>query len=142
MQLIDIGAFSGGSLLEICELLEKEEIEVQRITLGVADSAAVERISKKIENVQAAYTFKFYEWIELRDLWGIDGRSVGNIGKRRAFMPYWENLTEWATIAPEYEEKVQKLCKDYNLRLIAGFERENLPPEKIGILVKYRRRKP
>ena len=69
-------------------------------------------------------TFNFYEWIELRDLFGIDGRATGILNGIRTFMPYWENLTQWASIPQCNEQKVAELCKYFNARLLAKLKKQ------------------
>jgi hypothetical protein len=130
--LVDVGAFGGDTLLEVCDLFEDNKINIEEIFLGYSDTKTNEKISKT-RKVSTLNLFEFYEWIELRDLFGIDGRRIAN--QTDCFIPYWENLTEWANIAPKYEEQVKDLCKNYNNKLLGLLTKEDV--KKIGKPVSY-----
>ena len=111
--LADVGSFEGSTLLEVCSGLEKKGIEVAGIIVGFVGKKAAANLSSKY-SFSTLYQFDFYEWIELRDFFGIDGRRIpGQTG----FIPYWNNLTAWASLAPEKEVEAVRLCKEYNRRL-------------------------
>lgn len=139
VNLSDVGAFSGESLLEIVERIKSRGINVRSITLGFADLSAMNKLAGIVDSVSMPVLYpipRFYEWIELRDLFGIDGRAVGFNGRRK-FIPYWENLTQWASVPPENEVMAVGLCKEYNKRLIAVLKKEGQDVSKIGIQVPY-----
>jgi len=120
----DVGAYEGTTLLEICAAMQ-----VSSIYLGVADKKALDRLSKQVPTL-CLYTFDLCEWIELRDLFGIDGRIIPSNGNRR-FMPYWENLPGWASVPQD----AAPLCKRYNKELLALLEVYDLG--LIGEVVAY-----
>lgn len=110
--LVDIGAFEGGTLLEVINLLRNSKIDVERAYLGVWGKQAVDAVNGAVD-AYVLKTFNFYEWIELRDFFGIDGRKTPD-GK---FIPFGENPKEWASIPEENVENVRSLCKKYNAAL-------------------------
>ena len=110
--LTDVGAFGGDTIIEVCRMLEKAGKKIAKIFLGYSSIGANEAINQN-RDLEALNLFQFYEWIELRDLFGIDGRRIANGG----FVPYWENLKEWASIPEKNEPKVKELCKRYNQKL-------------------------
>jgi len=82
-------------------LIEKNEgISVKQVYLGVAGRGVEAELKDiSVDEIITVYGANFYEWIELRDLLGIDGRAVGlSFEGYRLYIPYWENLTEWASI--------------------------------------------
>ena len=81
-------------------LIEKNEgISVKQVYLGVAGRGVEAELKDGNVEIITVYGANFYEWIELRDLLGIDGRAVGlSFEGYRLYIPYWENLTEWASI--------------------------------------------
>lgn len=132
VNLVDVGAFEGDTLLEVCSLLEENRITVKEVFLGYSSIAANEKVSETKE-VTTLNLFEFYEWIELRDFFGIDGRRIAD--QPGCFIPYWENLTEWASIPGEYEKEVRALCQDYNKRLLSLLSKEDLV--RIGEPIAY-----
>ncbi|MBU1975073.1 MAG: hypothetical protein KKG59_01575 [Nanoarchaeota archaeon] len=116
--LTDVGAFEGDTLIGISEALAARNIQVGAAYLGVSDESALKKVGKTLPTL-VLNTFRLYEWIELRDLLGIDGRIVASEGTRK-FIPYWENLEEWASIPSESVSDVNKLCKSYNLELVGA----------------------
>ena len=134
--LVDVGAFEGETLLEICRLLEKDGINIKEIYLGVSSNEANEKINKRIK-LTVLNLFDFYEWIELRDLFGIDGRNVGMENEAKLFIPYWENLSKWASISKENEPYIRELCKKYNRELVGRLWQEGYDLKKIGKPIKY-----
>lgn len=136
MVLVDVGAFEGDTLLDITKRLEAIGINIEKIYLGFSDNRAYKKINSNKE-LYSLYRFDFYEWIELRDLFGIDGRNVESCDGIKRFIPYWENLVEWASISKENELNIASLCKDYNNKLIEILQEELLDIDKIGIIMKY-----
>jgi len=94
-----------------------------------------------VDEIITVYGANFYEWIELRDLVGIDGRAVGLSSEGyRLYMPYWENLTEWASIPKESMAPVKEIClKAYKaiMQLLRG---NGSDISKIGKIVEYKKR--
>ena len=105
----DCGAFDGGTIEKICEMLEKRSIAIDCVYLGVCGRRAKERLSARW-NLKCAYTMELYEWIELRDAFLIDGRAACAPDRKRWFIPYSENLQNWASIPSGREEEAAKLC--------------------------------
>ncbi|MBM3234464.1 hypothetical protein FJZ19_05220 [Candidatus Pacearchaeota archaeon] len=134
--LVDVGAFEGTTLLDISNLLSKEGVEIEEIVLGISSNDANSRL-KEARKVTVLNLFNFYDWIELRDLIGIDGRNTGIKNGRREFIPYWENLCKWATISPENREAVAKVCKRFNIQLVGRLWQEGYDLSKLGRPVKY-----
>jgi hypothetical protein len=134
VNIADVGAFEGDTILSICQKLAEKDIAVERVYLGFSDNRAKKKIGEKAVILEA---FDFYEWIELRDLFGIDGRLVGTLNGKRAYMPYWENLPKWASIQQEYELECAKLCKKYYRKVINLLKSNNLDINNIGIPIRY-----
>ncbi|MCW1309767.1 MAG: HAD-IA family hydrolase [Candidatus Nanoarchaeia archaeon] len=112
--LVDIGAFGGDTTVEVINLFQSKGIKVGRVYLGVCGQEAIDKIKKMTGvPVTAERIYTFYEWIELRDFFGIDGRKTAD----GAIRPYWENLTKWASIPEKNAEDVKKLCIEYNKKL-------------------------
>lgn len=110
--LVDVGAFEGGTLEEVLDIFNSVGVNVKRVYLGTLGAEAMRRLNGSV-NVQAMKTYIFYEWIELRDFLGLDGRKTADGG----FIPYWEKPFEWASIPEENVAAVTALCKKYNARL-------------------------
>ena len=134
--LCDVGAFEGGTLLTVCMELERRGVSVEMICLGICSGDAYRKL-KRERKVATVYMFNLYEWVELRDLLGIDGRYVGMRDGKRLFIPYWETLSQWASISREVEKDAANLCKEYNRKLMKILQEEGCDVEKIGIPVKY-----
>ena len=111
--LVDVGAFEGETILKVCGILEEKDIKVVEIFLGYSSIGANKRINND-RKMTALNLFEFYEWVELRDLFGIDGRRTADGG----LIPYWDNLIRWASISPENDLSVKQLCKEYNQKLM------------------------
>ncbi len=150
--LVDVGAFDGTTLSNLCKSLYLKGIQVQSIALGVTNSGALEKIRTLVIGpgdrddsdagmaegeyvpieVSQAYTFDLLEWIELRDFFGIDGRAIGLSGDgQRQFIPYWENLG-WASIAGNDQSAVEELCKRYNAKLCRLLDNAGYDLKDIG----------
>lgn len=134
--LADVGAFEGDTLIKICELIEDQGIVIDEIILGVSSNKANNKINNN-RKLTSLNLFDFYEWIEMRDLFGIDGRSVGMKDGKRQYIPYWENLSGWASISKENESEVVNLCKKYYNQLKEMLIQEKFDFGKIGIPIKY-----
>ena len=126
--LTDVGAFGGETMLETCTLIEQRGIKIEEILLGYSSIEANANINNK-RKMTALDLFEFYEWIELRDFFGIDGRRVAD---GSGFIPYWEKPVEWASIPKPYEEAVKSLCQAYNSKLLTLLEENGCPTERIG----------
>ncbi len=129
INLVDVGAFEGNTLLEICVFLEEKGLKIAEIFLGYSSLEAKEKIGYD-KKVTALNLFQFYEWVELRDFFGIDGRRIAQ--KPGYFIPYWENLNSWASIPLQYEKEVKNLCLDFNKSLLDLLSKEGYAVEKIG----------
>lgn len=134
--LADVGAFEGGTLLEICELLENKGINIEEIYLGFSSNEANNIINNN-RKLTALNLFDFYEWIEMRDFFGIDGRAVGIDSGMRTYIPYWENLSKWASIPKESEKTVSDLCRNYYTLLTERLLKEGYDIRRIGTQIKY-----
>ena len=132
--IVDSGVFEGKTITKIVGMLEDRGISVSEVYLGVADYSFEMVGGRRVEVVGR---FNFFEWIELKDLLGIDGRNVGAEGGIRLFVPYWENL-DWASIPESNREKVVELCKSYNKELIDILRKYNdYLIKMIGMPIRY-----
>ncbi len=131
--LVDCGAFEGDTLLEIVKRLENQGTKVSRIYLAVSSYDASEKINK-VRKLCVNNLFRFGEWIELRDFLGVDGRKTG---EGNAFIPYWENLVEWASIPKEKEREVAELCRGYNRIMLELLKQDGYDVRRIGRTIKY-----
>jgi len=138
INLVDVGAFEGETLLEVCEALENQGIKINQIFLGLSSNAAYEKISDVIK-LETGYLFNFGEWVELRDLFGADGRKISGEEDSRLFIPYWENL-DWASIPDKNKKSVKTLCKKYNAKLmgllLSKFSNDEVK-RRIGVPVRF-----
>jgi hypothetical protein len=116
--VVDVGAYGGDTLLEVCRMLDEQGTCVKEIYLGVAGDKVSAKIDGRRE-LNVIEEFNLYEWIELRDFLGIDGRYVGlSKSGNKLYRPYWENLVKWASIPEENEPKVAELCSTYAAKLM------------------------
>ncbi len=134
--LADVGAFGGDTILEIVSKLSQEKIVIKEIYLGFSTQEATNKI-KQITPCTPIQTYNFYEWIELRDLFGIDGRQVESKTKEKTYIPYWENLGNWASIPQKNIEPVSQLCKQYYHLLVQKLINNGFNASTIGTQVPY-----
>lgn len=134
--LADVGAFTGDTLLELCDRVETKGIKVEEVLLGLSSVSASQR-TNSVRKVTALNEYIFYEWLELRDLFGIDGRNVGFENGSRLYIPYSENLTEWASIPKEFERDVANLCRNFYQKLIGCLKQQEIDTKKIGNPIRY-----
>lgn len=137
ISLADVGAFDGTTMLRVCEAVEKNGIEIEDIYLCFSSNSANKSINSS-RTLKVLMLFEFYEWIELRDLLGIDGRNTFMMGGDRFFIPYWENLEAWASIPKKYEKNVERLCKEYNQKILDILKEENVDISRIGKTMIYK----
>lgn len=135
--LADAGAFEGGTLIEICDMLESQEIEIEEIYLGFSSNEANKRINNR-RKLTALNLFDFYEWVELRDLVGIDGRNVGMSNGIREYMPYSEALPKWASIPKENGFRAALVCDLYYDVLLDLLRKDGCDIQKLGKRVQYK----
>ncbi len=121
IMLGDVGAFEGNTIIDITTQIERAGIRVENIILGCVGRDARTKI-ELIKPLTALYTFAFYEWIELRDLFGIDGRKTEN----SAYIPYWNNLRSWASIEEKNIAQVEQLCREAYAQTIAVLRNEEI----------------
>ena len=134
--LTDAGAFDGETLIEVCNQIERFGITIEEIYLGFSSTKANRKINNN-RKLTVLNLYHFYEWIELRDLIGIDGRAVETSEKERTFIPYKENLIDWASIPQESESAVSKLCEQYQLKLETMLTEQGYDIRKIGKAIKW-----
>jgi len=141
VSLADVGAFTGDTLLKIIKWLENEGISVKQVYLGVAGRGVEAELKDGNVEIITVYGANFYEWIELRDLLGIDGRAVGLSSEGyRLYIPYWENLTEWASIPKESVEPVKEICQSSYIAIMQLLRGNGYDISKIGRIMEYKRR--
>lgn len=134
--LVDVGAFEGKTILDLCEMLNTAGVSVEEICLGISGKEAKEKIEQRFR-LKTFSTFNFYEWIELRDLFGIDGRNVGFENGKRLIMPYWENICKWASVPEEKRRFAENLCRKFNREIIGRLWQEGYDLTKLGVPVRY-----
>jgi len=137
--LVDVGVFDGDTLLKTYSLLERFGVDIERVVLGVASEKGFKKVNS-LRTVGVGRIFDFYEWIELRDLFGIDGRSVASRSKRK-FIPYWENLSDWASIQEKDCKEARNFCMEFNKRLKNILRQNGYDISQIGECVTYRGKK-
>jgi len=141
VSLADVGAFTGDTLLKIIKWFENEGISAKQVYLGVAGEGVEAKLKDINIEIMTVYGANFYEWIELRDLLGIDGRAVGLSSEGdRLYIPYWENLTEWASIPEESIEPVKEICRNAYRAIMQLLRDNGYDTSKIGRIVEYKRR--
>ncbi len=133
--LADVGAFEGGTLLDVSNMLERNGLEIEEIYLGFSSNEANKRINNS-RKLTVLNLFDFYEWIEMRDLFGIDGRAVSNDLGIKTYIPYSENLSGWASIPKENEKTVSEICNQYYLKLIQKLSKGGFDLNKIGKIMR------
>jgi len=139
--LVRSPAFTGDTLLKIIKWFENEGISVKQVYLGVAGRGVEAELKDVTVEIITVYGANFYEWIELRDLLGIDGRAVGLSSEgHRLYIPYWENLTEWASIPKESIEPVKEICQSSYKAIMQLLRGNGYDISKIGRIVEYKRR--
>lgn len=136
--LVDCGAFEGDTLVEIIDRFNLKGVIVGCVYLAISSYSAKDKISKKCDT-KVNNLFNFKDWVELRDLFGIDGRKVSEV--ENAFIPYWENLSEWASISKNKEQCASELCQKYNALLLELLAESGYPIDGIGKTVKCEWRK-
>lgn len=130
--LADSGALAAGTLSFVCSQLEKKGVEVVEVLLGVCtDHAQAKLNGRKVTAIHT--TIGQTEWVEVRDLLGIDGRNVG-LGPdgKREFMPYTENLTSWASIPEKNEARAKELCLAYHDKLFKVLRSNGVQMQHFG----------
>ena len=136
VSLVDVGAFEGDTILDICRRVEEEGIKVDGVYLGFSSEIANGKIGNRYR-YRVLNSFNLYEWIELRDFFGIDGRNIENNDGQKMFIPYWENLIKWASVPEENEKEVRELCISYNQKLMYLLKEDGQDTAKIGKAVMY-----
>jgi hypothetical protein len=119
--LVDVGVFDGETLKTVIEEMSKYDIPLKGIILGISKYGGKENLEKSFgDRVKVIRPIDFTEWIELRDLFLIDGRKVPEEYTRdnvRRFVPYTENLVEWASIDKGRVDDAKKVCLQFNEKL-------------------------
>jgi hypothetical protein len=128
--LADVGAFEGDTLIETIDILKRNGIFVKEIVLGYVGNVALNKLKVDTKYLE---TRNFYEWIELRDFFGIDGRNLRSLDGKRRFIPYWENLKKWASISDYDIEYARQLCLEFNSLLIGLLWREGYDLGRMGV---------
>lgn len=126
----DVGAFEGDTLLDVVGRLGEKGIVVEEVLLGYVGNTALNRLGRNLKYLQKR---NFYEWIELRDFFGIDGRNLRTYDGKRRFIPYWENLGKWASISEDKVNGVRDLCFEFNSKLVGLLWREGFDLSKMGV---------
>lgn len=136
--LLDSGAFSGGSLLRMVELLEEKGIKVSEVLLGVEVFGATDALKEK--NIECRSILKIkdpVDWIEARDFipfTPLCGRVIGDrngpitIEGLSFAAPYIlpsGNPVEWASIPEDKAKKFSRRCWEISQQLFTNLEKTN-----------------
>lgn len=126
--VFDIGTFTGKTLQSEIRRLKNKQVNIKKVYLVIGDEKIIAKISKEEEvEVVALNVYNFGEWIEIRDLFGFDGRKVKMRGVQEfedfkasdvIIIPYKENLIEWASIPEDCEDEVKKICEKYHAQVV------------------------
>lgn len=125
--ILDVGAFKGTSIIEPLYDFKSKGLNPSAIYLGLAGRSAIDHLASHGLRPHVAHSYDFDDWIELRDLFGIDGRKVDQskidftgiecYRGERLYMPYRENPEDWASIVPGKHNEFVGLCDEYFSRL-------------------------
>lgn len=136
--LLDSGAFSGNSLLQMVELLEEKGIKVSEVLLGVEVFGATDALKEK--NIECRSILKIkdpIDWIEARDFipfTPLCGRVIGDrngpitIEGLSFAAPYIlpsGNPVEWASIPEDKAKKFSRRCWEISRQLFTNLEKVN-----------------
>ncbi|MGC8670124.1 MAG: hypothetical protein ACP5TL_03170 [Candidatus Micrarchaeia archaeon] len=130
--LVDIGVFEGNTLLTAIDAMRRGGVSISEIYLGVSSRGFESKVGGK-SKVSIANMFDLFEWIELRDLVGMDGRKVGlDQNGVLEYMPYWEDLEEWASVPKENVSATKRLCIKYYNRITDILAKEGYDIKAFG----------
>lgn len=136
--LLDSGAFSGNSLLQMVELLEEKGIKVAKVLLGVKVIGATDILKEK--NIECDSVLKIkdpIDWIETRDFIPfvpLCGRVIGDengpiiINGLSFAAPYIlpsGNPTKWASIPKKKAKNFSYRCWKISRQLFTSLEETN-----------------
>lgn len=114
--ITDVGSFGGGTLTTLSAMLGDYDVPICGVVLGLMPEQNVHKVRAIFgDRIQVINQIPIFEWLELRDLFLIDGRkppeSYTSDGVRR-YIPYTDNLEKWASISdPEKRSICAELCK-------------------------------
>ncbi len=134
IDIVDVGCFEGQTTTYVVNRLRENGVVVRKAFFGIKNAQA----NLLQLPAEAVYTLPLFEWVELRDLFGIDGRAAGTANGEREYIPYWENLEKWASISQQYVAAAKKLCQGAYKRTLEILENDGLPVSRLGKIVPYR----
>jgi hypothetical protein len=116
INIMDIGAFSGSTLIPEIERFRDAGINVKNVYLMFAGQNAIINIRNEGVNLKYAMTFNWIDWLELRDCIGFDGRKVlmdaDSKDPQNSFIRYIENSKDWASIPEDVKHHYERLYVD------------------------------
>jgi len=137
--MLDVGSFAGTTVTRIEEMLRSAGIVVDHIVLGISTPEGYEKLREVYKDrVSVQIPTEFYEWMELRDLFLIDGRKVPDSyspNGTRVFMPYTEMLVEDASVPLQNEKEAIQICLRYNKEIMEILTSNGVNRDKIGEFV-------
>lgn len=137
--LVDIGAFSGDTLEFAVKQFEANQVKVGAMVIGLSAERTEPELRVRFGhamNILQVHALK--DWLELRDLLLIDGRKVPDEftrDGRRAFIPYTEKMSDWATVPKKNASTAREICLDYNAKLIEILKNNGFETSAIGDFV-------
>jgi len=129
ISILDIGIFSGETLVELIEDFKEYNIIVDRVYVSICGKDSLKEINGKnylnngytgeveiITNSNQEYDFE--DWLEFRDILWIDGRNVDSSNiqgyeSSKIFVPYRENPSKFMTIDDDNVQDVINLGDKY-----------------------------
>ncbi len=155
VSLVDVGIFSGDTLVALIKDLAEYEINVERVYVAICGKDSLKTVDGKnyfnngfegnvevIVNEEQKYVFE--DWLELRDMVWIDGRNVDTstlqgYEESRVFIPYRENPQKFMSICSENIDDVIELGDKYLEKINQCIKKDGyqLSLEKIGDNVFY-----
>ncbi|MDE1870153.1 MAG: hypothetical protein KGH71_04180 [Candidatus Micrarchaeota archaeon] len=137
--MLDVGSFEGNTVTMIEELLRSADIFVNHIVLGLSTPQGYGNLLKIYgDRVSVRIPTEFYEWMELRDLFLIDGKQVPDsyrVNGARVFVPYTEMLVKDASVPEQNEREAIEICLRYNKEILEILKSNGVNRDRIGEFV-------
>lgn len=155
VSLVDVGIFSGETLVSLIKDLNQYKINVDKVYVAICGNNSLRYENGKnyfnngfegdVEIItNSKQNYEFEDWLELRDMVWIDGRTINTQGldgcdESRIFIPYKEKPGKFMSICNENIENVIKLGDKYfdNINNVIRKDGYQLSLEKIDDNVSY-----
>ncbi|MFH1500617.1 MAG: hypothetical protein ABIE22_01590 [archaeon] len=117
VDIMDIGVFDGETLTcELKERFEKQGLTIRDAYVMFAGLGGVKNLAECGVNLWFAQAYDWIDWMEIRDMVGLDGRKV-TCSKAdhiaNAFIPYSHNPADWASIPEQFEGGFKTMYHKY-----------------------------